>query len=161
MEIPSSYYRAALDSNSSENISFQSTAEDDLFTEPYAYIETPTLYSPASAKPGPFPNIAVKTGTPIRFVSGPFPTNYDRVKDYTNKKLNTSIGFIIAVCIAIVNFLFPVVKRTVCDVSVDRPSTLMRAFNFARRAFYVVDKNSLEEIKEITSPSLVVPFYTS
>ncbi|GAA5813590.1 hypothetical protein MFLAVUS_007073 [Mucor flavus] len=144
--MPTSYYRVVLDSDSSENISFPSIAADDMITRSYAYIETPTLYSPLYAKPVPFPIMAAKTDTPIFYVSDLIPTSYDRVKDYINKKLDTLYSFIIAVCMAIVNFFFPFVKRTVCDISIDRPSTLMSAFNFVLKALYVVDEDSLEEV---------------
>lgn len=87
-----------------------------------------------------------KTGTPIFYISGPIPTLYDRVKEQFTMKLNSFYSFIIAVCMVIVNFLFPFIKRTVCEISVDRPNALKRAFNFVLRASYVLGNDSLEEV---------------
>lgn len=115
-----------------------------------SYIETTTLYSPSFARPGPLParytTTATKYITPIYNISGSSPTIYDRVKDYTSKKLNTPYRLFIALCMAFVNFFFPIVDRTVCDVNFNRPSTLERAFDFALRVFYVVDKDSLGKV---------------
>lgn len=96
--------------------------------------------------PGAVPFIASKTEPPIYLVASSFPTSYDRAKDYTKKKFNTPSGFIIAVCLAFVNFFFPIIKRTVCDVSIEQLTALMRVYKFALRVFYFVDQDSIEMV---------------
>ncbi|KAG2232971.1 hypothetical protein INT48_008064 [Thamnidium elegans] len=46
----------------------------------------------------------------------------------------------------LVNYFFPIVNRTVCDVSVNNLSASKRVLDFALKIFYVVDKDAPEKV---------------
>ncbi|KAI9244074.1 hypothetical protein EDC94DRAFT_654037 [Helicostylum pulchrum] len=98
-----------------------------------SYVETPTLYQMDT-----FPSGYIFTGTKSA-AKNRFSKIYEPFFSAPYKAM-------IAVYMFFVNFLFPIMNKTVCDVSVNPPSTFKRAVNFVLKTSYVVDKDALEKV---------------
>ncbi|KAI8095802.1 hypothetical protein BDF21DRAFT_406763 [Thamnidium elegans] len=77
-------------------------------------------------------------------------TGYGRFLEFFRKLfgyiISSPVKIIGTIVMFLVNYFFPIVNRTVCDVSVNNLSASKRVLDFALKIFYVVDKDAPEKV---------------
>ncbi|GAA5798343.1 hypothetical protein HPULCUR_003745 [Helicostylum pulchrum] len=108
-----------------------------------SYVTTSPLYRGSAFARGYTSTSTTSAATNIYSENSTLPFASD-LKRYYESLFQNSYKAMVAACMVFVNFFFPIMNRTICDVSVNHPSAYLRVWDFALRTFNIVDKESPE-----------------
>ncbi|GAA5798411.1 hypothetical protein HPULCUR_003814 [Helicostylum pulchrum] len=146
MQTFATYYQA-LKTNTNEYLNYVpasfSTTEYSLES---LHVETPTLYQTATLLSDCISTVTESAAVQIYSENGTFPSAANLSSKVYESFFNEPYKAMVAACMFFVNYFFPITTKTVCDVSVNYPTTSERVLDFFLEIFYVIDKDALEKV---------------
>lgn len=110
------------------------------------HVETPTLYQTATLLSDCISTVTESAAVQIYSENGTFPSAANLSSKVYESFFNEPYKAMVAACMFFVNYFFPITTKTVCDVSVNYPTTSERVLDFFLEIFYVIDKDALEKV---------------